>query len=76
MDIGKIGVVGAGTMGNGIAQTFAIARCVSGNPNGSLILQKPALAGTTHAGGKPWAQATNPTAFTAATNWINGGCAP
>jgi hypothetical protein len=58
------------------ARAFAIARCVPGDPNGSLILQKPALSGTSHAGGKPWAQTTNPTAFNAVTNWINGGCAP
>ena len=54
------------------AFTFAVNRSVSGNPAGSLFLQKPGgTASPAHGGGTNWPPGS--AGNTAATNWINGG---
>lgn len=55
------------------SRSFATARCTPGNINASAIYQKPAQAGVSHGGGKPWGSSPQ---LQAVINWINGGCLP
>src|SRR5215475_4315033 len=57
------------------AFTFAVNRSISGNPNGSLFLEKPAqLNGVMHGGGQLWPPGS--AGYNAAVSWINGGLNP